>query len=333
MKSRWLGPAFKIAMSIALLAFLFLTVDLGKLGERLASLPIWLILLAWAYYTVCQLLSAWRWQWLLQAKGIHVPILKLFNFYMIGMFLNTFIPSSLGGDAVKTIYLYRSTGQGTYSLISVFLERFTGLVGLTILSTLAVLVWGFSLNSWEVFAAVTGTNLALFGMVLLLWWPPLANLFTALLGRFLPAHFAERFRKLYDALLSYRDHRETMIKSILLSVVLQAVLAGYWCLIAWGIGIPIHIRYFLLFTPLVALISLLPISFGGWGVKELVMIWLFEQVQFPREDILAVSLIASGLNVILSLWGGGLMLVQKTEASVHVSAPVADPNPVVADVR
>jgi uncharacterized membrane protein YbhN (UPF0104 family) len=73
-------------------------------------------------------------------------------------------------------------------------------------------------------------------------------------------------------------------------------------------GIPINLIYFLLFLPAVTLVSLIPLSLGGLGIREASMAVLFGAAGISAADVIAVSLTIHIINTLLSLWGGVLML-------------------------
>ena len=61
-------------------------------------------------YAGGQALSAWRWRMLLEPVALSVPYRRMVSFYFIGMFFNLFLPTIVGGDAVKALLLARETG-------------------------------------------------------------------------------------------------------------------------------------------------------------------------------------------------------------------------------
>ena len=221
-----------------------------------------------AITALCQLLSSYRWQLFLTAKRIQVSLPRLFSFYMIGMFLNNFMPGAVGGDLAKSYYLYRETGTGKDAVASVFLERFTGLLGLSVLSVVALVIGWQRLHSPLVLAAVGGTALFLGAVVLLLWWGPLARLLDQLLGKLLPPRFGRRLRQAYAALGSYREHRGPLVAAVVLSVGIQGLYALFYTLVSQELGTPIELQYFILFLPLVTLVTMVPVSIGGLGIRE-----------------------------------------------------------------
>jgi uncharacterized protein (TIRG00374 family) len=312
---RSLGRGFpalaRAAVSAALLALLFWQVEAGRVIDHLKNLSPLFILLAWVYYAVCQLLSSWRWWLFLAAKGVSVPVTSLFSYYMIGMFLNSFLPSAVGGDAARAYYVYRRVGDGNIALSSVFLERFAGLLGLGVLAVCAVVV-DFE-RAWHplILATVGGSALFLGAVALLIWWEPLFTRLQRMLGRWLPHWLAPRMQELYGALSSYRRHPAALAKTISLSVVIQGLYGLYFGVVAWGLGIEIDVYYFVLFLLPVTLAMMAPISFGGLGVREATFILLFQEVGVAPTDVLTVSLTAYLLSTPLSLVGGLLLVWQR----------------------
>lgn len=302
-------------MSAVLLGVLFWRVEPGRVVQGLQQLSPAFVLFAWVYYASCQLLSSYRWQMFLTAKNIAVPVTRLFSFYMIGMFLNTFLPGAVGGDAAKAYYVYRRSGQGNYALSSVLLERFSGLLGLSVISITALAIGLSSIWKPVILASVGGTALILLAVASALWWAPLSPPIRGALRRVLPASIGPRLQQLYGALASYREHPGTLVRAVALSVAIQGLYALYYGVVSWGLGLSIDVYYFLLLLPPVTLVMIAPISVGGLGIREAMLVLLFGQVGVAAADILAVSLTAHLLNTGLGLWGGLLLLRRRWEPS------------------
>jgi uncharacterized protein (TIRG00374 family) len=305
----WWRLALKVTLSLGLIGWLLLRGDGAEVVRNVLRLTPAAVLLAWAYYGACQLLCSYRWQLLLSARGTRVPVTALFGYYMIGMFLNNFLPSAVGGDVVKACYLGRRTGKLGEAAASVFLERFTGLLGLG-LTSLVTLALGYGLAAPAgTLAAVLGTA-ALLGLLgLLLWWAPAEAAVQAAVRRLLPGRAATRVQAAYGAVAVYRHDRLCLAGAVALSAVIHALYAFFYALVARCLGRPIDATWFLLFLPLVNLVTMLPISVGGLGVREALLVYLFAGVGVPAADVLSVSLTAYALNTLLSVAGGLLMLV------------------------
>ncbi|HVT29590.1 MAG TPA: flippase-like domain-containing protein [Lacipirellulaceae bacterium] len=308
LKPLWGKLAFRLIMSVVILAALFTQISIHDVVDNLRRVSLGFVLFAWCYYALCQWISAYRWQVLLRAKDVHVPLSELFSFYMIGMFINNFMPGSIGGDVAKSYYLFKRTRKLEITVVSVFLERFTGLLGLCLLAVIALAVGYQYLHSPMVIASVVGSAVILVLIVVVLWQLPNLAAKIPLVSRIVPQRIRESASELYTALASYRHHVPTLFVAIAISTILQLMLAAYYAIASIAMGIPISLVYFLLFLPAVTLVSLIPLSLGGLGIRETAMVVLFGAAGISQPDVMAVSLTIHIINTILSLWGGILLL-------------------------
>ena len=325
----WRRLALRVLLSAGILAALFTQISVTEVVQNLGRVSPVFVLFAWVYYALCQLLSSYRWQLLLKAKQVHVPLRKLFSFYMIGMFANSFLPGSVGGDVVKSYHLFRRTKDLKIAAVSVFLERFTGLVGLTFISVVALIIGYGQLNSPVVMWSVTIAVATLAVSVLVLWKLPLLAKRVSWLGNLFPKKILTTSQEIYEALLSYRHHLPTIFAAIGVSAVLQFLFAAYYALASIAMGIPIDLIYFVLFLPLITLVTMLPISLGGLGLREALMVGLFGAVGISQTDVLSVSLTIHLINTLLSLWGGALLVRQsfRPQAEATGGFPSAELHP------
>lgn len=301
----------KIIISGLLIFFLLYTTDLSAFWHRVSQLSPSFILFAWFYYALCQWISAYRWQLFLTAKNIHVPLLKLFHFYMVGMFLNNFVPGSIGGDIFKTFDLYRFTRQGKISVISVILERFTGLIGLGIISIVALAISINQFDSPTIPGLVAVSAIIIFGIALIIWYEPIARPIIRILETTLPNRVSDQLRQFYNALYSYKIHVRVIFIAIILSTLIQVLFALLYSMTSMALGVPIELYYFIIFLPIVTLATMIPISIGGLGIREAILVLLFAEVGVASSDILSISLTVHILNTTLSLWGGAILLLRK----------------------
>jgi uncharacterized protein (TIRG00374 family) len=308
LKPTWRKLTVRILFSVAVLAALFTQVSLQDVASNLRRVSVPFVIFAWCYYALCQWISAYRWQLLLRARDVNVSIWELFSYYMIGMFVNNFMPGSIGGDVVKSYYLYKRTRKLEITVVSVFLERFTGLLGLCLLA-LATLAIGYGyLNSPMVVVSVVGSAGILVLIILTLWQLPNIVARIPIVTRFIPKGIRESAVELYAALASYRHHVPTLLAAIAISTVLQLMFAVYFSMASVAMGIPIDLIYFVLFLPTITLVSLIPLSLGGLGIREASMAVLFGAAGISAASVVALSLTIHFINMMLSLWGGVLLL-------------------------
>src|SRR5215471_1279023 len=131
---RYATMALKLAVSIALLAFLFSRVDVAQLwaDARRASVP-WLVV-AMTFYTLNMIASTWRWSLLLNAQEVHLPQRRLFGSLLVANFFNNFLPSNIGGDVIRIRDTSHAARSKTIATTVVLVDRGLGLLALVLIA-------------------------------------------------------------------------------------------------------------------------------------------------------------------------------------------------------
>ena len=97
-----------------------------------------------------------------------------------------------------------------------------------------------------------------------------------------------------------------------LSLLYQFISVSVSYYVATAIGVKLSITVFLTFVPLVWCFTMIPISLGGIGLREVSFAYLFSLVGIPKEDSLIVSL-ATYLTLVISGTIGAVFLLFGTK--------------------
>lgn len=118
----------KIVVSVGLIAYLLSRVRLDLVVEamRSASANYLYLLLALALYFGAITVGAVKWQILLQAQRIRLPLGNLLSYTFVGLFFGNFLPTNVGGDLVRGYDLARDTSLPAEAAISVLVDRLVG---------------------------------------------------------------------------------------------------------------------------------------------------------------------------------------------------------------
>jgi uncharacterized protein (TIRG00374 family) len=119
---------FRAIISFGLIGYLLYIADLPKLLNILSSIDILGFVLALFVCLLSLLVMSLRWHILNLSHGIQTGTPQLFVFYLIGLFFNNFLPTSIGGDLARVYYLAKDSGNRSASIGIVFLERIIGLL-------------------------------------------------------------------------------------------------------------------------------------------------------------------------------------------------------------
>jgi uncharacterized protein (TIRG00374 family) len=304
---RWIKPI----VSLSLYVLIFWFTDVSAILRRLAGARFEYVAAGILLYGAGQALSAWRWQLLTRPLSLVVSYRRLVSFYFIGMFFNLFLPTIVGGDAVKAWLLARETGAVARSTVSVFMERNLGLLALLTIA-IAAAVWappveilGVSLVPLTLllFAGFAAVNLVLLNKAAYL----LADRLVAAtpLARLRP-----RAASLYQAITPYASARREIGLAVLLSFVFQVIVIGVVFLNTRALHHEFPLSVVAVFVPLISLGGMLPVSVNGLGVREALYVLLFGRLGASSELAIALALLYLVVTFVASLPGGVLYALQ-----------------------
>ena len=294
----------KITVSLALLAYLFSTTDLGALEQRVRSGDTLLFAAAMGLYSLMFLVATWRWRLLLQAQGFDAPLRHLSASYLVATFFNNFLPSNIGGDLVRVRDSSRLTGCTTTSLAVVAIDRILGIVALYVLAAVAFLGGGPAVRGLAGARSVIAGLGAVFALLAYVFFRPgTARSLMARSGLGSLGWAQQRFETVQAAVHVYRQRLGDVWRAFGASLAIQALFVYYYYAVAHALRIPLSWPACFLMVPLCTLVQTVPISFNGWGIRESVFILYFHQMGLPRESALAFSVVGAGLIVFLSFSG------------------------------
>jgi uncharacterized membrane protein YbhN (UPF0104 family) len=290
----------KIAISVALLWALFANVDAGAVLRQMAGARLELLIAALAALLVLAIVQAYRWTVVLKAIGVRLGLRPASLMVLIGLFFNQTLPSTIGGDAVRMWRAHKLGLDLAPAVNGVMIDRLSALAALLLVAIIGVPKMHGLLGDGIAFWVIPGFILAgLAGFAVLM-----------ALDRLPPAFM--RWRAVAALGRLSGDARRTLIDRrygpavIGLSLFIQVCVSSTVWLIAAGLGLDVGWFDCLILVPPVMLISMVPISIAGWGVREGAMVSAFGLVGLSAGDALALSIM---FGVIVSLVGvpGGMI--------------------------
>ncbi|MBI2370971.1 MAG: flippase-like domain-containing protein [Deltaproteobacteria bacterium] len=302
---RWRGVLLKAGVSVLLLAVLLWEADVGRLVAVFGQMEPLPIIVALIFYTSLQFMAAFRWRVLLQAKALEIPYLRLVAHYYGGVFFNQFLPSSIGGDVYRGYGLFRDARDTGITVASLVLDRLSALAALLALSLGALAFMQVdSRLTWTVILL----NLGFAAGVVALVPPACRRLLLRLVERLGWGRVGAVIQEVTRAIFSYWDHRRALGAALLLAFLIQVALVGILYLTALALHVSAPLAYFFLTVPLIELVTLLPISLGGVGLREGSFVFFFAQVGVPSAAALAISLSWFGMSVAMAGIGALVLL-------------------------
>lgn len=297
----------RIGVTVALLIFLFSKVDFLVLFDVVKSSNLQKITCAFLLYVLLNLFIFFRWYLLCAGLGIKVKKLRLLASYMVSQFFNLVLPSTIGGDAVKTFDIARHTKSHSSGILAtVILDRFCGFFGLLTVLTLAVIFGVEVLNDPTILIV---TIILLVIVIILAAVMFSSRLFNTLFKFFPFRKLKDYLYKVHEATSSYRHKRCYLVGAWFISIVTQGGFAFVYYIFAQAIGLDIKIIYFLIFVPVISAFSVIPISIGGLGVRDTASVVLFTKIGITTTKAFTLSLLNFGVMFVFGILGGGVYVL------------------------
>jgi uncharacterized membrane protein YbhN (UPF0104 family) len=301
-----LAFAVKLVLTGGILLFVLRQVDLAALRATLAGMDWALLIAGLLQMLIIPFLGGIRWQLVLLGMKAQGRIWPLSRLFWIGMLFSQVLPSTAGGDVVRVFMMWRGGTSLRAAFNSVVLERASMLITLI------------------AFVALLMPFLASRVVVAQLAWIAPALLIGSIVG-FIILMSADRFLKHLPDLGVVRaiaglsaDARRVYLpffgsRLILVCIVtlLNLCLAAWW--IGLSLGLPLSFADYLVFIPVVTVVTVVPVSVGGWGVREGALVALLGLVGVPSHLALAFSVLFGFAGILASLPAFGLLWFDPNE--------------------
>lgn len=304
--------SFAVRAGITALAFwiIFRKVDADSLQHTIAGAdPAWLIL-AVALFLLTQLGSIVRWRMLVPAHP-RLTWRFLADSFFVGFFFNGFLPTTVGGDVVRGYDLIKATGEWKDSLASILMDRLTGLVGLLIVATLS---WGIFPPAREdpvLRSGLVGVCLFVLALVGVIGSRRVLQAGLKPFGRIGLGQLGSHAAQFQEALRSYLHRPKALLGAVGISVFIQSVAIVICAVVSQALHLSIPILSFLIIVPVVAIVSQIPFSLNGWGIREGTTIILLQRIGIDPAHALSLSLVGAVIQLSPGVIGGFLFLARQ----------------------
>lgn len=310
----------KVGTSAVLIGYILRTTDLSALRRALLGANYTIVALSFLLHWVGYLLSAARWQVLLRAREAPVPIRRLVSSHLVATFFNNFLPTTVGGDAVRAYDAARYTDLSLPRAAGVVtLDRLLGVFALFLFSTLAFFI-GFEMFSQNLAVMVT---LGLLAGVFLVMLAFATDRVTRLMEGLFDLPFIRqysvtaRIHSFYEMLHTYKDHRSALVKALLVALLLQINVILHYYLISVSLYQKVSLLYFVLFIPVLLILLQIAPSFNGIGYREAGFVFFLSPLGVDAASAVSLSLLDFGMKIVLSVIGGLIFALRRERVALE----------------
>ncbi len=305
---KFLGNTLPVVLSVALLWFLSTKIDFVKAGEDLKAADLRYLIAAFVIFALINFILLIRWFIFIKALDLKVPFLSVARYFLIGILGNSVLPSAVGGDVIKILGLCRGSDQKPKVVASALVDRLSGFAGMVVVATLSY-VFGFRyISNPSVVILIAAMAVASTFLGIILFNETAYSFCCQIFGR-LPKFKNSLMRMHYDIAL-LKGRQDAIYKAIALSALSQIILAVVFFLVSKALHQNVAFFYFLIFTPLICVVSTVP-SIGGLGVREAGSAFFFGKVGLSVTQATSITFIPYLFMVCVGLLGGLFFLITK----------------------
>jgi len=300
----------QLVLTATLLMWLYWQMDPGLIWAELSQLTGKAVCATLALFIISILVATPRLKMLIKtASDTKNPTSGLLiRFNLIGFFFNTCLPGGVGGDVVKGWLLYKTGITGEQAIAAVTLDRVFGFFILTVFITAGA----------PIFINIS-TNKYLNVLIAVMAMLPFLTVLSYILGRWSLNHLKKIRRGKYGSfvrqILNITDriicNYKILIVILLTSLVNQMILIYIFYLIGSDLGVPLTLKQYFCAVPAALLISMIPISLGGWGLREASFAGIIAVWGTSLEQAVLISLLYGFLQIIAALLGLAVWLHYK----------------------
>ena len=308
MIKKWVMIALKVAVSVGLIWFIMKDLDLEAAFVRLRQVDPVLLSFALCAMGIQVCLGGLRWRAVAVAIEAPLTFMKALRLFYIGMFFNQALPGGTGGDAVRVYLGYRGGLPLRGAINGVMLERMVTVIALVLMVIITQPFFMPVADAGKVelirTAAVLITLAAVGGVAFIMVLdrlPERAQKWKLVRGL---GYLANDTRRVF---LSWHHGLTATVWGLLTHINLSFVVF----LLASGLDLPITFFDCLILVPPVVLATTVPISIGGWGIREGAMITAFGLIGVPAEGALVLSILVGLAGLAVSLPGGLVWLLSR----------------------
>ena len=314
----------KVAASLLFIGLLLYSLDVGKLVDLASRVDLFYLVASLLFSFLMVAASTWKWWYLMRLQGFSIPFAKMFRWYFIGYFYSNFLPSNVGGDVVRAWLAGRHVHAPGAALVSVFAERFTGLVLLLLLSaTLPFLsshLWRHPMVALGVAAGAAGLV-----VIVLAWLGGKAGMRSAAFRRAVekirvgvradrPGRpqrlwdkafaISRRFRSRAGDLWAIVRQRPAAFGAVAgLTALFYGLVIGNVALAYRAFGVWPDMAALACVLPVALMVAMIPVTLGNLGIAEGSYVFYFGLLGLGRELTLAMGLLLRMKIIILGIIG------------------------------
>jgi len=303
----------RIVISAGLLAVLIVLniKNLILIPSVFKSINIGLALTGMFFYLVGIMLEAPRWKTLLSANNVRIPFSYLLNVTLIGFFLSTLLPTSVGGDAYRAFDLRKTFKVPHHeNIIAIYLGRFFGIVTGVLWVTFSFIIGMYRhLNKPLLIGTLIMSPIVLL-LIAITFFPKKFKIDSLSRRIKFLRKFEGKISEFIEMLHDFKSNKKEIFISISLTLLANLCTFTSFYLIGMALKIKLSFLAYVFIVPIMWSAANMPITLGGFGVRENTLVWLLKSFSVNAANALTFSLIVLVTNILIAILGAAIYFLR-----------------------
>lgn len=301
------GAFTRLAVAAVLTAYVLWKSDPVAVGAALAAADWRLIGIAVLLVLADRALMAYRWVGLLCIVPAprRPPLADLMRIFFVSTFVGTFLPASVGGDAVRAYAVSKLNVGGGDAIASVLMDRMLGVASLLLMAAAGLLIARDLASNPAIVAALVATAALCVLTLVVIFSSGAAAVLARIVAR-LPAAARELATRVLESVRRYAAHHRPLGQVFAGSIGVQVLRIVQAIFLGLGLGISAPASAYFAFVPLILLVMLLPVTVNGIGTSQAAFVWFFGRAGVSPADAFALSVLFVALGIVGNLPGAVL---------------------------
>ncbi len=311
---RYLKNILKALISLSLLVYLVYEAEPQKIIKVFNDVDFaasfWYILAAFLCVILWIFFMVLRWKVLLTGYNYQVSFSRLSSFYLIGLFFNNFLPTSIGGDVFRIYKIVEEIGDRTIGFASVIIERMLGIAATLLLAVFALFMISQQFHSARLLYISIFLLLSISAFFFIVVRNRPFKILLRIFDKLTFFSIGEKFNKLLEAIHYFQDRRRILLYVLFYSLLSQIAIVYMNYFFVKIFALNVDLSYLFVVVPVTFLLTILP-SINGVGVRDLGFVSLLSRVGVIKAAALSLSFMNLIMPMLISVIGAVLFITQK----------------------
>lgn len=295
----------KLLVSIGFIVLLVFKIDWEKFLSLLRGVSFWSVVVFVIVYVISVAFSAIKWKVIAANVGLEMSVWQSFHRYLTGSFINTFLPSTIGGDTYRALALAGKNGSKKHAVATVVMDRISGLVVTVVFAII------FALSNETVRRNEWLMSIILLMIAVLVCFILFLGFSKTKFAKKLAQYFPQKIKPVLAVLQEFNNKKALFSTGVWTAIYVFAGPAMVNYAAFQALNIPIGVPAFLSVVFVASVIISLPISVGNIGLKEWTYVALFGIFGVTASQAVAVALLGRFLMMLVNAMALPMYLREK----------------------